>query len=116
MHLADGNSRIEDVWKRFDCAPSRAGCSVEFEDPEFKPGARDVIYYARAIQEPTMQINAANLRTRYDEQGQAVSVDPCYSDKRTDPTDDCLARAEGRAWSSPIFINYRTSVEGGEHE
>jgi uncharacterized protein DUF3604 len=115
MALADGSSRIEDVWKSFDCAPDQAGCSVEFEDPQFEPGQRDTIYYARAIQEPTPQINADNLRTRYDENGQPIAVQPCYSDKRTDPADNCLALAEGRAWSSPIFVNYLPPGQAGDH-
>jgi len=107
MHLADGSSRIEDVWKRFDCEPNPQGCTAEFTDPEFEADERDMIYYARAIQEPTPHINADNLRTKFDENGKAIAVEPCYSDKRTDPADNCLALTEGRAWSSPIFVNYR---------
>ena len=80
---------------------------MEFSDPEFGLQKRDFIYYARAIQEPGSFINADNLRARYDENGKAIGVTPCYSDNRTDKNDNCLAMEEGRAWSSPIFINYR---------
>lgn len=104
MQLADGSSRIEDVWRTFDCEPDQAGCSVEFEDPEFN---RDTRYYVRAIQEPAPHINGANLRTSFDENGRPIDVQPCYSDERTDPSDNCLAEVEGRAWSSPITVNYR---------
>lgn len=106
MRLVDGSSRIEDVWKSFECEPNQNGCSVEFEDPEFETAGRDMIYYARAIQEPSPYINGKNLRTKYDENGQAISVNLCHNDKRTDPDDECLAMEEGRAWSSPIFVNY----------
>lgn len=104
--LADGSSRIEDVWKSIECEPSQQGCSVEFDDPDFALQARDVIYYARAIQEPSPHINGDNLRARYDENGMAISVEPCYSDDRIDKSDNCLAMQEGRAWSSPIFVNH----------
>ena len=106
MILADGSSRIEDVWKSFECEPNQDGCSVEFTDAEFETQQRDFIYYVRAIQEPGPHINGDNLRARYDENGQAVSVSPCYSDDRTDKNNDCPASEEGRAWSSPIFVNY----------
>lgn len=109
MQLADGGSRIEDVWKSFECEPSQQGCSVEFSDPELLQQARDFSYYARAIQEPRPLINGDNLRTRYDESGKAIAVTPCYSDNRTDKNDNCLAMEEGRAWSSPIFVNYQVS-------
>ncbi len=105
MKLADGSSRIEDVWKTFECEPDQNGCTVEFEDPEFTTSGRDMVYYARAIQEPSSYINAGNMRPQYDESGRAISVELCHNDKRTDPEDNCLGIEEGRAWSSPIFIN-----------
>lgn len=104
--LADGSSRIEDVWKSIECEPSQQGCSVEFDDPDFDLQARDVIYYARAIQEPSPHINGDNLRASYDDNGMAIKVSPCYSDNRTDKADNCLGMAASRAWSSPIFVNH----------
>jgi len=94
---------IEDPWKRFECGPDPAGCAVEFEDPDFT-GEREYIYYARAIQEPTPAVNAGGLRCTYDDKGECVSVNPCYGDYRTAPTDDCLSPNEERAWSSPLFV------------
>jgi hypothetical protein len=96
---------IEDTWKRFDCEPEPAGCTVQFVDSEYLTSGRDVLYYARAVQEETPAINGALLRTKFDASGNAVATDPCYGDHRTDPADDCLAPAQERAWSSPIFLN-----------
>ena len=95
---------IEDPWKRIECPADPAGCVAEFDDPDFVPGAREVAYYVRAIQEPTPAVNAANLRCRYDERGECVEVHPCFGDYRTPYEDDCLAPNEERAWSSPIYV------------
>jgi hypothetical protein len=108
---------IQDVWKSFDCgSPAQSvaeGCIVEFEDPDFTPGARDSLYYVRAIQEPTPTINGGNLRCEYDDNGQCIEVHPCHIDERTDYSDDCLAPAEHRAWSSPIFVDFDAGLEVG---
>ena len=101
----DVNRLIEDVWKRFECEPERDGCVITFEDPEYPTSDRDVLYYVRAIQEETLAVNGANLRTEYDEQGNAVRTNPCYGDYRTSFEDDCLAPVQERAWSSPIFLD-----------
>jgi hypothetical protein len=95
---------VEDPWLRFDCPPDPEGCVVRFEDPDFAESGRAAVYYARALQESTPGINAGTLRTRYDDSGRALSVDPCYGGYRTARDDDCLAPVQERAWSSPIFI------------
>jgi hypothetical protein len=96
---------IEDPWRRIECVPDPAGCAASFEDPDFAASGRDAVYYVRALQEPTPAVNGANLRTRFDADGNAVSVTPCYGDDRTPEGDDCLAPVEERAWSSPIFVD-----------
>jgi hypothetical protein len=97
-------SLIDDPWQHLECPPGGDGCVVEVEDPDFVPGGRETIYYARAVQEPTPAINAAGLRCRYDESGRCVEVHPCWGDYRTPFDDDCLAPAAERAWSSPIYV------------
>jgi hypothetical protein len=101
---------IQDPWRSFDCEPSETGCSVEFTDSQFAEEGREAIYYARVLEEPTPTINAENLRTSFDAQGNAASTSPCRGDYRTVESDDCLARANQRAWSSPIFISHDGSA------
>ena len=98
---------VEDPWQTFPCPAGAAGCVVEFEDPGFTAGAREAVYYVRAIQEPTPAVNAANLRCTLDASGNCAEVDPCYGDYRTPFDDDCLAMNEERAWSSPIRVRPR---------
>ena len=99
---------IEDTWQTFTCPADPNGCVVEFTDPSFTFAGRDAVYYVRAIQEPSDTINGGNLRCTYDTSGKCIEVDPCYGDPRkTDRNDDCLNPVEERAWSSPIFVDYR---------
>ncbi len=97
-------SLIEDPWLVFPCPADGGGCRVEFEDAEYASEGREVIYYARAIQQPTPAVNAGGLRCRFDADGSCIAVDPCYGDDRTPRSDDCLSPNEEHAWSSPIFI------------
>lgn len=96
--------RIQDPWRTLPCAPDPAGCTVEFDDPDFLADDREILYYVRAIQEPTLAVNAGLLRCRTDAEGRCTDVDPCYGDFRTPRDEDCLAPNEERAWSSPIWI------------
>ncbi|HEY8493037.1 MAG TPA: DUF3604 domain-containing protein [Myxococcota bacterium] len=95
---------IEDPWRTLACPGDEAGCTVEFEDPEFLAENREILYYVRAIQEPTPAVNAGGLRCRAREGDRCVEVEPCYGDYRTPREDDCLAPNEERAWSSPIRV------------
>lgn len=95
---------IEDPWKTLRCADDGAGCSVEFEDPDYPALGRETLYYVRAIQRAEPTINGAQLRCEYDDEGQCVAVRPCHGDARTPLDDQCLAEVEHRAWSSPIFV------------
>jgi len=97
---------IEDPWRSFPCPADRSGCSVSFDDPEFAALGRDVVYYARAIEEKSMAVNAANLRCTYDAEGNCVSMNPCWGDWRTPDSDACLGETEERAWSSPIYVDW----------
>jgi len=94
---------IEDPWRSFTCQPDPAGCSVTFEDSDYAAGARDTLYYVRALEEPEPGVNAGGLRCEYDEKGECVKVNPCGT---PGSQDDCLAEYEPRAWSSPIFVDY----------
>ena len=98
---------IDDPWLSLPCTAADGSCSVQFSDPEFTSRQREMIYYVRAIQQPTPAVNAGGLRCEYDENGTCVAVNPCYGDARTAPADDCLSHNEERAWSSPIYVDYR---------
>jgi hypothetical protein len=98
---------IEDPWRTLPCPGEAAGCVAEFSDPDFASSARDAVYYVRALQEETPAINGAPLRTRFDPDGNASSVAPCYGGYRQDPEDDCLSPVQERAWSSPIFVDWK---------
>jgi hypothetical protein len=95
---------IQDPWRTFACSGDAAGCLVEFSDEEPARASREAIYYVRAVEKAVPTINAAGLRCEYDANGECVKVNPCHGDLRTPLEDDCLAPAEHRAWSSPIFV------------
>ena len=95
---------IEDPWKVIPCQAGSEpanGCDAEFTDDEFAASGRDALYYVRAIEAPSLAIGADAQGCKRDEAGRCVSMDTC-GNKPDD--DDCLAKTEERAWSSPIFI------------
>jgi len=94
---------VEDPWRVLPCPGDPAGCVVEFEDPDHAADGRDAVYYVRAIQQPTPHVNGDGLRCTFDEEGICVEVRPCRAGAGED---DCLAPAEARAWSSPIFVDF----------
>jgi hypothetical protein len=97
---------IEDVWRSFDCPADGSGCEVEFTDPDFVSGGRETLYYVRAIQAAQPTINGDNYRCDYDAQGNCTRINFCRGEQ-TPASETCLAMAEPRAWSSPIFIDHR---------
>ncbi len=96
---------IEDPWKVIKCPEDPAGCVVTFEDPDFLASNRTNVYYVRAVEPDTDTVNAATLRCTWDANGNCTKIEPCYSDYRTPASNDCLAPAGERAWSSPIFVD-----------
>jgi hypothetical protein len=97
---------IDDPWQTFACPPDQNGCQVSFDDPDFSALGRDTVYYARAIEQKSEAVNAANLRCTYDAEGNCVSMNPCWGDWRTPKSDTCLGETEERAWSSPIYVDW----------
>ncbi len=89
---------IEDPWLTIPCPSDGEVCEVEFEDPERDGSGRELLYYVRAIQEPTPAVNAGLLRCQED------ACDPCFGGYQTALDDDCLSVNEERAWSSPIYL------------
>jgi hypothetical protein len=97
---------IEDPWLTLPCPPSETGCWVEFSDAEFATSRRDSVYYVRAIEAASATINGDQLRCSEDASLQCRGVEPCRASEPTEYQDDCLAPAEERAWSSPVFVDY----------
>ena len=98
---------IMDPWKSFKCNGTEE-CLVTFTDSDFETQARDALYYARAIEKESKAVNAGNLRCEVDAFGQCKEVNICYGSPIQNPREeDCLANTQERAWSSPIFIDYK---------
>jgi hypothetical protein len=101
----DVDPLIEDPWRSFDCLDEGRGCEVSFEDPKFPGAGRELLYYARALQAPSLAVGGDPLRCERDGQGGCIATRPCYaSGPDFDPDDDCLAPVNERAWSSPIWV------------
>ena len=97
---------VQDPWLVHECDGNEAGCIFSFEDSEFSESGRNAVYYARAIEEKSLAINADNLRCEYDDKGNCVKVNICHgSVTNTEYEDDCLSETEERAWSSPIYVD-----------
>ncbi len=97
---------IDDPWRVLPCDDQGDGCEASFSDDSFATAKRDTVYYVRAIEEPSLQINGANLRCERDGDGNCIKPNPCFGDYRTDRDDPCAVPIEHRAWSSPIFVDY----------
>jgi hypothetical protein len=98
----DVGALIEDPWRSYECPPDPTGCSARFSDPEFAASGRDALYYVRALEERSPAINGRPLQTRFDREGNPVSIALCGT---PGAGPDCLGEVQERAWSSPIFVN-----------
>ena len=99
---------IQDRFIVHQCEKSADGsCTFTFTDPSYAADKRDALYYVKAIQEAQPTINADPLKCERDAAGKCVKVNLCYGDYRSG-ADDCTAPAEPRAWSSPIYVDYRS--------
>ena len=59
MHKGEAvDGLIEDPWRVFPCTGDTETCSAEFEDPEFQADGREALYYVRAIEAPSLAVNA----------------------------------------------------------
>ena len=98
---------ILDPWKSFQCTESEE-CLITFSDTDFEEQQRDALYYARAIEKESKAVNAGNLRCETDAFGQCKEVNICYGSPIQNPREeDCLENTQERAWSSPIFVDYK---------
>jgi len=93
---------IEDPWKIFSCPADPAGCQIAFTDADHARSDRDALYYVRAIEAASPTVGADPLGCELDAKGRCAAIDPCFG---RPADDDCLADAEHRAWSSPIFVD-----------
>ena len=106
---SDPGAGIEDPWRRFDCAPDPAGCTLIFDDPEYAESPQDTVYYVKALEEPSLGLNGRPLETEFDAAGNPVRITPCTPDRVA--TGGCPAEVQERAWSSPIFIDAPTPTQ-----
>ena len=92
---------ITDPLVVLECDPDPNGCVVTFADPDY--GTRPSLYYVRAIQTSTKQLNANNVRCEVDNEGNCLSTDLCLGGYQGEG-DDCLDADQERAWASPIYL------------
>ena len=95
---------VTESWMVFDCDDT--SCEIEFTDEQFKFGKRDAIYYVRAIEEASQALSADPLRCEFDEFGNCIQTKICQEGYRK--TEECIGPVEHRAWSSPIYLNYKS--------
>ena len=97
------NGLVDDVWKSFPC--NSTSCKISFTDEQFSIGRRDAVYYVRAIEESTPTLSADPLSCTFDKNGYCIKAEVCRVGVNEN-RGECMAPAEHRAWSSPIFLNY----------
>lgn len=97
---------IENEWRVFTCPGDGGGCDVEFEDPDFATAKRPALYYARVIQAAELLTGGDPFGCEYDGEGNCIKRNYCIG-ANARPENNCLAEAEPRAWTSPVFVEYR---------
>ena len=111
---SDLAARIEDPWLRFACPPDPDGCVGALRGSRSSALGATRVYYVRALQAATPAINGANLRTRFDADGNAIGVEPCYGGWRTRARRRMprpgAASARGRRRSSSTRRAFRAEV------
>jgi hypothetical protein len=95
---------IDDPFLVHDCPPDPDGCSWTFDDPDYAGSGRPALYYVRALQEPTAQLNADGVRCTWDDAGNCLATDLCPGGW-TGVDDPCLAQDAERAWASPVYLS-----------
>ena len=96
---------IDDPWQVFDCPADGNGCEVYIEDPNYINQQQARVYYARAIEAPSLAVNGNNLDCQYNAEGECIKTSYCAAEWKKDQG-DCLGEVEERAWSSPIFLDF----------
>jgi len=91
---------IDDPWQRFECPSDPSGCVATFVDPEFPEHRRDTVYYARAFESPEPAVNAGTVRCTPGPDTSCAETNLCSAGE------ECLAPYAGRAWSSPIYVDF----------
>ena len=62
--------------------------------------------------ETAKAVNASGLRCEYDSFGNCLKTNICSGSSLETPyQDDCLGDVEERAWSSPIFVDYKEDLQ-----
>ena len=82
---------------------------MEFEDPDYTVSKRNTLYYARVIQAPELLIAGDPSGCEYNADGVCVKRNYCVGENAK-PDMNCLSKAEPRAWTSPIFVEYSQDV------
>jgi hypothetical protein len=96
---------IDDPFLVHPCPPDPVGCTFEFSDAEFETLGREATYYARVYEAPDRAVNAGGIQCERDAAGNCVKAKLCPGPDGV--ADDCLAEREPRAWSSPIYLEWR---------
>jgi len=105
------DERIEDTWLVHNCDINEKGCQFNFTDPDFITMQSDVSYYVRAIEEPSPIINVKGAHCIYDDEGNCSEFKICTQDfKNPRDIDACTSIDEPRAWSSPIYLHFKSEI------